>query len=314
MARRRKKETDLDFFLTAPWQVSVVVAAAGFVAFEWIFPAATAGSPILKMLGVALEPAGYIVGGIFGLIAVVNFFRQRPVRSFARSYSAREYRPVPIAPGIPTTDLVTKTWEDMMARAPRPEPKREPKAEPKPTSWSLELLRRIEWKRFEELAAAFYRELGLRSETIRCGADGGIDAKLFKGDSPDPTAIVQCKSWSSRPVGVKPVRELLGVMTHQHVAEGVFIATGDFTKEAIDFAKANPMDLVSGAAFMGMIQKLPVEAQQRLLAVATEGEFTTPTCPSCGIKMVWRKSERGDFWGCGNYPRCKQVFHVASAR
>ena len=70
----------------------------------------------------------------------------------------------------------------------------------------------------------------------------------------------------------------------------------------------------SGSAFMGMIQKLPAEAQQRLLAVATEGEFTTPTCPSCGIKMVWRKSERGDFWGCRHYPRCKQVFHVASAK
>jgi hypothetical protein len=92
-----------------------------------------------------------------------------------------------------------------MARAPKPEPK--------PTAWSLELLRRIEWKRFEELTAAFYRAIGLRSETIRCGADGGIDAKLFKGDSPDPTAIVQCKAWNARPVGVKPVRELLGVMT-----------------------------------------------------------------------------------------------------
>jgi restriction system protein len=65
---------------------------------------------------------------------------------------------------------------------------------------------------------------------------------------------------------------------------------------------------------MGMIQKLPAEAQQRLLAVATEGEFTTPTSPSCGIKMVWRKSERGDFWGCRHYPRRKQVFHVASAK
>jgi restriction system protein len=103
-------------------------------------------------------------------------------------------------------------------------------------------------------------------------------------------------------------------MTHQNIPEGIFIATGDFTKEAIEFAKSNPIDMVSGSAFMGMIEKLPAEAQQRSLVVATEGEFTTPTCPSCGIKMVWRKSERGDFWGCSNYRRCKQVFHVASAK
>lgn len=186
--------------------------------------------------------------------------------------------------------------------------------EPKPTAWSLELLRQIEWKRFEELSAAFYREIGLRSETIRCGADGGIDAKLYKDGSAEPTAIVQCKAWNSRPVGVKPVRELLGVMTHQKVPEGIFIATRDFTNEATEFAKSNPIDLVSGSAFLDMIQKLSVEAQQRLLAIATEGEFTTPTCPSCGIKMVWRKSERNDFWGCANYPRCKQVFHVATLK
>jgi len=113
MARRRKKESDLDLFLAATWQASAIVAVAGFIAFQWVFPAATAGSPILKMLGVAFKPAGYIVGGIFGMIAVVNFFRQRPVRGLARSDPAREYRPVPIAPDTPTTDQVTKTWEDI---------------------------------------------------------------------------------------------------------------------------------------------------------------------------------------------------------
>lgn len=308
---RRRKESGIDFFLAAPWQASAIVAVAGFIAFQWIIPVATASSPIVKALGVAFKPAGYFIGAIFGLIAVVNFFRQRYGPGGARSATARDYVPSPIPPGTPTIDQVTKTWEDMMARAPRPESK----PEPKPTAWSLELLRRIEWKRFEELTAAFYREIGLRSETIRCGADGGIDAKLFNGDSPDPTAIVQCKAWNSRPVGVKPVRELLGVMTHQRIAEGIFIATGKFGKEAIEFAKSNPVELISGSAFLGMIQKLPAEAQQRLLAVATEGEFTTPTCPSCGVKMVWLKSERGDFWGCSNYYRgCKQVFHVAATK
>jgi restriction system protein len=310
MARRRK-ETGIEFFLAAPWQASAIVAVAGFVAFQWIIPGITTSNTMLKVLGTGFKPVGYFIGGIFGLIAVVNFFRQRRVPGGARSDAAREYLRVPIPPGTPSTDPVTKTWEYMMARAPKPESM----PEPKPTSWSIELLRRIEWKRFEELAAAFYRELGLRSETIRCGADGGIDAKLFKEGSSEPAAIVQCKAWNSRPVGVKPVRELLGVMTHQNTLEGIFISTGDFTNEAIEFAKSNPIDLVSGSAFMGMIQKLSAEQQQRLLAVATEGEFTTPTCPSCGIKMVWRKSERGDFWGCSNYYRgCKQVFHVASAR
>ena len=195
-------------------------------------------------------------------------------------------------------------WEEMSARTTQPAPK--------PTTWSLDLLRLIEWKRFEELAAAFCRELGLRSETIRCGADGGIDAKLFQGDTKEPTAIFQCKAWNARSVGVKPVRELLGVMTHQKVPEGIFLTTGDYTSEAMEFAKTNPIDLLDGPAFLGMIQRLPAEVQQRLLAVATEGDFTTPTCPSCGIKMVWRDSDRKSFWGCHNYPRCKLKFFTKS--
>lgn len=210
---RRRKESGIDLFLAAPWWVSAVVAVVGFVAFQWIIPAATANNSILKMLGTTFKPAGYLIGAIFGLIAAVNFFRLRRVLGGARSDAAREYVPSPIPPGTPSTDAVTKAWEDMMAMAPRPEPKQVPR----PTAWSLELLRQIEWKRFEELSAAFYRELGHRSETIRYGADGGIDAKLFHGDSLEPVAIVQCKAWNSRPVGVKPVRELLGVMTHESV-------------------------------------------------------------------------------------------------
>lgn len=75
-------------------------------------------------------------------------------------------------------------------------------------------------------------------------------------------------------------------------------------------AKTNPIDLVNGAMFLSMIQKLSEDARRRLLAVATEGEFMTPTCPSGGIKMTRRNSEKVNFWGCSNYPRCKQLFFV----
>lgn len=43
---------------------------------------------------------------------------------------------------------------------------------------------------------------------------------------------------------------------------------------------------------------------------------TTPTaapaCPSCGGSMILRKAKAGsnagsDFWGCGNYPRCREI-------
>ena len=44
----------------------------------------------------------------------------------------------------------------------------------------------MDWKRFEALTAAYYKHLGFRAETIQCGADGGIDVKLFRGDAASP--------------------------------------------------------------------------------------------------------------------------------
>jgi hypothetical protein len=58
---RRRKEGGIDLFLAAPWWVSAVVAVAGFIAFQWIVPAVTAYSPILKVFGPAFKPFGYFL-------------------------------------------------------------------------------------------------------------------------------------------------------------------------------------------------------------------------------------------------------------
>jgi restriction system protein len=172
----------------------------------------------------------------------------------------------------------------------------------KPTEWSLEVLRSIEWKRFEELCAALFREQGSRAETQVCGPDGGIDIHVYGSDPVSPLTIVQCKAWNNQQIGVNLIRELLGVMTHTKVGHGMFMTTSTFSEDAVAFAQANNIALLSGQAVLKEIVELPADAQARLLSVATEGDYMTPTCASCGIKMVWR--DKGQFWGCVNYPRC----------
>jgi restriction system protein len=180
----------------------------------------------------------------------------------------------------------------------------------KPTDWSLDLLQQIEWKVFEDLSAAYYKEKGIRAELTKLGADGGIDIKLFQDESGKPTSLVQCKAWNSQLVGVKAIREFLGVITHEKVAKGFFMASKGFTPDAVEIAKANRIILVDGYMFLTMIKRLPVDAQQRLLVLATQGDYKTPSCPSCGIKMIRREGKRGAFWGCRNYPKCRQILHA----
>ena len=108
--------------------------------------------------------------------------------------------------------------------------------------WSLELLRAIEWKRFEEVCSGLFQRLGFRTRTTRCGADGGVDIHLFREGSERADVVVQCKAWNAYKVGIKPLRELLGVMASSQIGEGIFVTTGTFTREAQEFGKSNRID------------------------------------------------------------------------
>lgn len=152
------------------------------------------------------------------------------------------------------------------------------------------------------------------STTTPFGADGGVDIELKQSDADAPDALVQCKAWNTVQIGVKPVRELLGVLTARNVSRGIFMTTGTFTTDAAEFAQGTSLELIDGRGLMRWIGALPADAQARLLAVATDGDYTTPTCPACGIKMVLLEGKDGTrpFWGCRNFPKgCRQTLQVA---
>ena len=183
--------------------------------------------------------------------------------------------------------------------------------------WSAEVLTSLEWKRFETVCAEYFRMTGYDPKETRIGADGGVDIWVYKPGSEKPFGIVQCKAWTTYKVGIKPVRELFGVMAAEGVGNGMFITSGEFTSEALAFAEGKKLRLISGKMFLEFIGKLSAEKQEELLALALEGDYRTPTCPQCGIKMTLRegKGSRRDFWGCLRYPRCRAtlVYKVEAA-
>tara|TARA_Y100001933_G_scaffold37896_1_gene33721 strand:+ start:96 stop:776 length:681 start_codon:yes stop_codon:yes gene_type:complete len=180
--------------------------------------------------------------------------------------------------------------------------------------WSQSLLNELEWKRFEQVISHFYKLRGFRSKVTRMGADGGVDVVLYEEHSQTPHTLIQCKSWSQK-VGVKPIRELFGVMAADGIKNGIFATTSEYTGEARQWAEGKSIQLLSGASIVGMFNGLEIEQIKDLLEVGLSGDFRTPTCPSCDVKMVERTARKGksagsSFWGCRNYPRCKQTFKV----
>jgi restriction system protein len=324
MKKRRFSRDDNSLLIMAinsKWQFSAILAFCFFVFAYIVIPNFGSKSAIIPMVIMAFKPFIVLFGGVFVLIAIFNYFRQSKSASNASNQTRRAIvRNVPHAaskvvpfrrkPGSEESEPhVFDDWSKIDTKLSNPSISGLSNTTQRPMSWSIELLQKIEWKLFEDLSAAYFKEKGIRAELTKLGADGGIDIKLFEDDSGKPTSLVQCKAWNTKLVGVKPIREHLGVMTSEN-AKGLFMATGAYTQEATEFAKANGIMLIDGKNFLAMIQQLSADAQQRLLDCATVGDYTTPSCPSCGIKLLRRSSIKGDFWGCSNYPRCRQMLHV----
>ena len=321
MARKRKTESGFDVLLSFPWQVTVGLAVVVFVGLKWVVPALPIANPYLRAAGTGLSSMAWLFSG---LLLVIGLFRLATQKRTAPVAVGPLSKPAGSAPQVDSRS--PPAWapkeephpgkpvnRGLLGEPLSPSERREPTFEH--LVWSLDLLRQIEWKRFEDLCQKFYETKGIRSETTPLGPDGGIDIRLYQDDSGKATALVQCKAWGERFVGVKPVRELLGVITHERIAKGFFMTSGRFSDDAKEVASSNPITLIDGAMFLMMIQRLPAETQQELLDFATEGDYKTPTCPSCGIKMssVTGKAGRPDFWGCPSYPRCRQKLGMRRA-
>jgi hypothetical protein len=182
-----------------------------------------------------------------------------------------------------------------------------------PARLTAELLNQLEWRRFEMLVTSYFNNTGTRAKRSRVGADGGVDIYLYRDGEGHPFSCIQCKAWHVYKVGVKPVRELFGVMAADEIKEGYFATTGEFTPEAIRFVAGKALRLMTGETIVEMVNALPADRCQALLREITEGDYTTPTCPRCDVKMVRRSGENGEFWGCPNFknrPSCRQTFKI----
>lgn len=299
----------MEFAATSDWKVSAGMALVCVIAASVVIPALFGSSRILAGVVPLLSMVGWLLAFAFGGISLVRYLKKARDAASGSELGGTSDRGRAGAVEVPSTQSELSDVDKALAVktfAPRQDAEEEAPLPPVPEMWSREVIDRMEWKRFEDLCCAFYRVKGIRAETTRLGADGGVDIRLYQ-DEHDPqrcTAIVQCKAWNQQ-VGVKPVRELRGVMAHEKVEKAFFMAPNGFTRDATDFAAANRITLLDGRLFLAMLQRLPEAPRQELLAFATEGDWTTPTCPACGAKLTAREGKRGRFWGCVDFPRCR---------
>jgi restriction system protein len=160
-----------------------------------------------------------------------------------------------------------------------------------------ETLSKLSWKDFEFLISEYFKKQNYKVDLVDAqGADGGIDIKLYKDGE---LYLVQCKHYKARKVPVQVVRELYGVMTAENAQGGFVITTGKFTKDAVSFAEGKEIDLIDGNQLEIMLE----DSLNTLSVQNTDDE--TGICPRCGNKLIRRKGNRGEFWGCSSFPKCR---------
>lgn len=171
---------------------------------------------------------------------------------------------------------------------------------------AIQTLNDMNWQQFELLVGKYFEEKGYSVRQLaQPGPDGGVDLLAIKDGE---RYLVQCKQWRSTSVGVKVVRELLGVITASSAVGGFVVASGQFTSGAKDFVQGRNIELIDGAK---IVNTTHFDASSMSTRTIQSGDGN-PKCPRCDADMVRRTARQGTnagnkFWGCSTYPKCKGI-------
>jgi restriction system protein len=286
--------------------VSAVTVGIGLLLMSLFF----GSSPVLASLAAAIRiPAWFALG--IGLVLLGLHYALKPkVNGLSELPRIDPNTPMPKQPWEPRMSA------DVVFDIRPPSAVKTHSVPPDPESyWSPAVFAAIEWRRFEAVCELLFKQAGFETKSQSHGADGGVDIWLHSRNAEGSVAVVQCKHWQGKAVGVKELREFFGVMASNKLKRGTYATTSTYTADAAQFAKDNSINTLDGKAMLAQIAKRTPEQQQALLAVAFEGEYWRPTCASCGVKLIERTPAKGGaaFWGCTNYPGCKSRLPMLAA-
>jgi superfamily II DNA or RNA helicase len=120
-------------------------------------------------------------------------------------------------------------------------------------------------KEFEERVAELYQAMRFHVSPTPFSRDGGVDifAKRFSDAGVESLAI-QCKHYPRGQVGVQAVRELYGILNaRKDVSKAVLVTSGEFSSEALNFARGKNLELIAGDRLAGLFlkYKVPIGSQ-----------------------------------------------------
>ncbi|MBP7948747.1 MAG: restriction endonuclease [Verrucomicrobiales bacterium] len=152
--------------------------------------------------------------------------------------------------------------------------------------WTLEILQRMDWRRFQEITTMLLARAGFQTEVAWVKPDGTV-ALYVTGKSRRTVthSLVQCAAWTGYHVDGQGVAEFSRTLVAENLIRGIMITPGDVEAEARMLARRGGVEIIGGVEFLGTIGRMSPEEQAYYLRMATVGPWDVPTCPSCGHRM-----------------------------
>lgn len=223
----------------------------------------------------------------------------------------RQEAPSPVQPDI-QPDIPSEVPPAVQSEAlPEASAVSESAPQPPAAEWSAQLLHSLDWHRMGQLCAAFFADR-FRPKPGKLAADGCMDIRLFREGETLPAVIVRCRAWGEPVIDQPALERLAGQMAQEFVEKGFFIGSQGFSAQARAFAKAHAIILIDDDMFITMLNRLPEGRGQQLLSAVMEGDYATPTCPVCGLKMQAHQDEPSGYWACSAAPQCKGCLSMST--
>ena len=115
------------------------------------------------------------------------------------------------------------------------------------TVQSVDDLQELTAREFEDMVVELHETLGHRAKHVGTTGDHGVD--IIVHTRVGERCIVQCKRWRSK-VGEPVIRDFYGVLHHEKADRGAIFTTGQFTRQAREWARGKPIRLYDGEEFL----------------------------------------------------------------
>lgn len=154
---------------------------------------------------------------------------------------------------------------------------------------------------FEKHLQLLFEEHGYKARVTKSHGDYGADLVISKEGE---VTVVQAKRYTDN-VGIKAIQEIIGAVNYYKAIKAMVVTNSYFTQAASELALSSNVELIDRPKLIELLSKFNSEgAKTDPVAIKAN---VAPVCSKCNQQMVLRNGKHGQFYGCQNFPKCRET-------